>query len=442
MSILVEAITVIVRNTKVEATINGGVNTLRHNAPNGTFRTDGYLSAVGFMTPEDAERYIDALKNLDFTFVENDKSVDIVVCDQLRGFTADCEWAGTDTDERGVRFCWLYGEDVGDMVTQEGWTYEKSLYTTGSFHDTSEPDDQLEFLRTENGLNVYLDKQTGKEVFAGRPFEVKDDIHTARLKKLLFCTASKVAYDQLRAEGWMAIEVSQDASEYPHFIMRNRNQLGVIYLQVKWVDAPLSVWTEEKFNRLVGLADHLKAIPLLISINISGQVSDGVNTAKDVFDSPDIEFALTRPYLAHDLKLNKEWSINDYDLEEEIELTEWEIHDFGIQVVRESLEREGHNILGWTSKTDAPVQISAELDGVKTFIAVNTVRYPEREAIISAKQIGAAKELAGKDDAALKTASVSIASADDPFDPSGAYAYPILRGEAANASFDGLADPE
>jgi hypothetical protein len=95
MSILVEAITVIFRNATADALIEGGVATIRDNPPNNTYRTDGVLSAVGFMTPEDTEHFVERLKDVGFRFIEKGKSMDIAVCDQNRGFTANCEWLGT-----------------------------------------------------------------------------------------------------------------------------------------------------------------------------------------------------------------------------------------------------------------------------------------------------------------------------------------------------------
>jgi hypothetical protein len=270
MSLLVEAITVIFRNATAESLIEGGIAVIRENAPNRTFRTDGILSAVGFMTPEDTGYFVDQLKRVGFRFVEQGKSIDIAVCDQNRGFTTECEWLGTDVDERGVRVCWLLGHKPGEMATQEGWSFEESLCTTGNFRADDEPADHLKFLRTEDGLNVYLDERTGKEVYVGRPFENKDDVHTIRTKSLLFESAVKVVYDAMTADGWMSINVKTEANAVPHMIMRYRNQIGVVVLDVNWNGEPLSDFCSTTQNILVAKADEMKAIPLLASLEIIG----------------------------------------------------------------------------------------------------------------------------------------------------------------------------
>jgi hypothetical protein len=441
MSILVEAITVIFRNSTAESLIEGGFATIRENSPNRTFRTDGILSAVGFMTPEDTRCFVDQLKRVGFRFVEHGKSADIAICDQYRGFTTECEWLGTDVDGRGVRICWLLGHKPGDMATQEGWSFKKSLYTTGNFWADDEPVDHLNFLRTDDGLNVYLDEHTGKEVYAGRPFENKDDVHTIRTKSLLFASAVKVVYDAMAADGWMSINVKTEANALPHMIMRYRNQIGVVVLDVNWNGEPLSDFSSTTQNILVAKADEMKAIPLVASLDIIGKPNRPMSRVAEVEACNAVQFHLRRPYVVHDLSTGQEWSALCYDFESEIELSDWEIHDFGIQVVRQTLEKDGHQIQQWDSDVDATVQIVVSIGGNLTYVVVQTVRYPTVEPDFDRDQIRLAGERAARNGADMKIASVSLASTDDPFDPGGSFVQPIFRGAAVVPRFTGLADP-
>jgi hypothetical protein len=82
MSVLVEAITVIVRNDDVDRHYPGGVTALAASAPNQTFRTDGQLTAIGFMAPSDVEVYILSLQKTGLRFVEDGHARDIVVVDR------------------------------------------------------------------------------------------------------------------------------------------------------------------------------------------------------------------------------------------------------------------------------------------------------------------------------------------------------------------------
>lgn len=81
MSVLVEAITVVVRNDAVDRCVPGGVSTL---VENNTFRTDGKLAAIGFMSPADVEVYILNLQKAGLRFVEQGRCRDIVVIDQIQ----------------------------------------------------------------------------------------------------------------------------------------------------------------------------------------------------------------------------------------------------------------------------------------------------------------------------------------------------------------------
>ena len=104
MSVLVEAVTVVVRNDAVDRCVPGGVSTLAESSPNNTFRTDGNLAAVGFMTPADVEVYLLRLQKAGLRYVEQGRCRDIVVIDQIYGPTLPCDWIETGTDPDGTKF--------------------------------------------------------------------------------------------------------------------------------------------------------------------------------------------------------------------------------------------------------------------------------------------------------------------------------------------------
>jgi hypothetical protein len=441
MSVLVEAITVIFRNDTAEALIQGGVETIRRNPPNATFRTDGKISAVGFMTPNDVGEFVQTLEQAGFVFVENENSKDIAVCDQQRGFTAHNEWLGTDTDERGVRYCWLLGHEPGDMITQENWTYDSSLYTTGNFTANDEPADHLKHLRTEGNMEVYWDEKREQEVYVGRTASDAEDIHTERKKSLLFATAVKVAYDGLLADGWLSIKTNMYADDFPHLIMRYRNQLAVIFIDVDWDQEPISELDQRKEKQMIDIAGQLTGTPIVVGIEISGDTKQPLKTISDVEGCSEIEFSLSRPYLAHELLENREWLPQNHDLEAEVELSNWEVHDFGIQVARQALQHDGHQIQHYDSGFSALIQIEAVIDSELTFILCRTVRYPKMTANFEPELVQKAAEHAARNNAVLKTASVRLVNSDDALDPGSNFALPLFRGKEVSAGFDGLETP-
>ena len=94
--------------------------------------------------------------------------------DQQRGFAAACDWAEFGRVEwhgdpkKQVAACRAKGSRWSTVVTPPGWDYENSLSAKYIFVETGWVPEFMDFLRHENGLDVYRDLETGKEVFVGR----------------------------------------------------------------------------------------------------------------------------------------------------------------------------------------------------------------------------------------------------------------------------------
>ena len=71
---------------------------------------------------------------------------------------------------------------------------------------------------------------------------------------------------------------------------------------------------------------------------------------------------------------------------------------------------------------------------------VQTVRYPAVEANFDRVRVRSAGELAARNGAIVKVATVSLASADEPSNPLGSAVQPIFRGAGLIPRFTGLAD--
>ena len=160
MSILLEAITVVFMNATADRHIQGGVDAVKTIAPNSTFRTDGLISAISFMDPESTGNFVDTLVNVGMEFVEDGVAQDIVVLDQYRGPTAQCDWIGFNQNADGNSIAWLVGHPQGDMAVYDNWLPNNDLmFRDGQVGET------MKFLREEDGLDIYLDLETGQECF-------------------------------------------------------------------------------------------------------------------------------------------------------------------------------------------------------------------------------------------------------------------------------------
>ena len=192
MAVLVEAISVIVRKKAIDERYEGSWEAFMADLPNKTYCTDGEIVRVGFMSPEDVEVFVKNLESKGLRFIVDEESIDIAVVDQLYGPTCKCKWLGYGKLDYGVSgqvaTCWLCqdnnlsyqltnGEDIQDnrmakfsieLSTPDGWQYEGSLSQEFIFVSLKRKNECMKYLRMEGNLEVYLDKETGKEVYMGR----------------------------------------------------------------------------------------------------------------------------------------------------------------------------------------------------------------------------------------------------------------------------------
>lgn len=141
MAVLVEGISVLVRKDSIQNKMTGGKARFKLLIPNSTFCEDDELARIGFLDPSAVGLFIDELENVGLTFVEDGKAIDIVVCDQQRGPTTDCDWLefGHLPIEGGkVGAAWQFeGERIGSgihmqgtritLATPQGWEFKDSL---------------------------------------------------------------------------------------------------------------------------------------------------------------------------------------------------------------------------------------------------------------------------------------------------------------------------
>jgi hypothetical protein len=172
MAVLVEATSVIVRVAAIQERYVGGWISFARSPPNKTLCSDNELARIGFMSPDDCRAFVDGLNRLGIVFARDGESRDIVVADQLRGFTVPCNWADFGRIEishgQTVSAVQLKGSASRQVFCPDGWKYEGSLSQNFGLVPTGVEQKSLKFLRHEHGLDVYLNLLTGKEVHVGR----------------------------------------------------------------------------------------------------------------------------------------------------------------------------------------------------------------------------------------------------------------------------------
>ena len=122
-------------------------------------------------------------------------------------------------------------------------------------------------------------------------------------------------------------------------------------------------------------------------------------------------------------------------------LTDWELQDLAVQVFRERIAKDGHQLMSWNG--DPRVNPSVWFVGASggpEWVLVRAVRYPEKEAT-EPENMTELKSHFDKMGFSGHFASVAIASADDPFDPdaerNGNF-VPLYRGCGMHIRYEGL----
>ena len=169
MAVLVEAISIIIKLQSIEE--HGGFTRFEKLLNSSTFCSDGFLARIGFMDPRDIEKSCSALDKEGLLHQVNNTAHDFVVVDQQTGCTTPCDWVQVGRVDPGfgsIVCCKHVSDDSTQVFTPDAWTYSGSLSESFGFVPEGTEQTGLKFLRQENGLDVYLNELTGKEVYVGR----------------------------------------------------------------------------------------------------------------------------------------------------------------------------------------------------------------------------------------------------------------------------------
>jgi hypothetical protein len=141
------------------------------------------------MSPNDTGNFVKQLEQLGFVHLSNGSAADVVVVDQLKGPLSPCSWvefghAFLDAEKKQrIAICRATGVADEKLATPAGWSFERSLSNSHKFVPTEKVGESHKFLRTEDGVDVYLDLETGKEAYVGRTARTEDDTKHDELYK-------------------------------------------------------------------------------------------------------------------------------------------------------------------------------------------------------------------------------------------------------------------
>jgi len=119
-------------------------------------------------------------------------------------------------------------------------------------------------------------------------------------------------------------------------------------------------------------------------------------------------------------------------------MTEAEIHDFGIQIVVNQLQREGHEVVSIVTELNRSPQIVAKTDGQLAFITVRTAPYPNSGQAPSPAAKKKLLDFASEHNATAYFASVGITNAQGVDSGDERLSAKPIRGTRFYANYRGL----
>jgi hypothetical protein len=123
-----------------------------------------------------------------------------------------------------------------------------------------------------------------------------------------------------------------------------------------------------------------------------------------------------------------------------IEMTDWELQDFAVQVVRNDLEKNGKKLMSWQGNPEVDPSIWFVGNNGPEWVIVRAARYPIHDVSIP-KNIDQITAQCASIAKAGYFAVVRAANSNDPFDPqaldSGNF-IPLIRGEGIAVAYEGM----
>ena len=175
MAIPIEGFSVVAQLERIQSLLDNGVVEI----PNATALSDKHIWKCSFMSHADAQKFVKSLEESGLNASQGPDSDVVIATEFDRSVEPYCEWLSIGVWDKAV-IAWRAGTNPETITAHEGW--DPKVGSGLEFHDPSSMQ-FLEFLRLEDGIEVFLNKKTGEEVYIGR---------TSTPVDALFATASEV----------------------------------------------------------------------------------------------------------------------------------------------------------------------------------------------------------------------------------------------------------
>ncbi|TWT82127.1 Tetratricopeptide repeat protein [Planctomycetes bacterium CA13] len=176
MPLLIQGTAIVIRNDALDRCLSGGASDFISIAPHQVCYGDERVSQASFMSPHDAQLYAESLelrglqRNSEvFEFVPDF----VVVNTHNQSTEPDCDWLVL-FEYEGHVIATMRGNDSSTIIAPDWWKpgEESKLQHLSS----EEVQERLEFVRREEKVDVYRDKETGKLLYHTRLHETDEEI--------------------------------------------------------------------------------------------------------------------------------------------------------------------------------------------------------------------------------------------------------------------------
>jgi hypothetical protein len=168
MSVLAEAISVIISRAAIDKGYPGGYAGFERDAPAETTCTDGHLARVGFYAMEDAQFFLRMLAASGIVIERDGIAVDAVLIDQNLGPARQCLWIELGRERDGSLVCWHAAARRGVLHVPHEW---RPLRGPRLGDAPGRPFAKLvRYIKTEDSLDWYHDRRSGRLVSMTSPF--------------------------------------------------------------------------------------------------------------------------------------------------------------------------------------------------------------------------------------------------------------------------------
>ena len=162
MAVIIEAFSIIIRNSTIETKFPGGLDGYKKACPNTSLCTDGELCRVGFMTEVEISNYLKFLSENGISICDKNRRTQIAYVDHDGSLKWECDWIQV-VEIEGNLSSILTGTKVNKLVAPVGWKPGSSMIKL----NTDDIEREYEYLGIENNVHVFKNKKSGEKFYMG-----------------------------------------------------------------------------------------------------------------------------------------------------------------------------------------------------------------------------------------------------------------------------------